>query len=174
MSGTLRPARSTDAGKCGDILWQFISETPWMPEIYTNAETIGFCGQMIDRGWVTVAVLDGRIGGFIARDGAEINALYIDRRANRRGLGRLLLQDAKARCDRLTLRAFQANTSARQFYAREGFVEIRQGDGSNNDENLPDVHYVWPAPLVLTAKPAKSTKPALSTTPGPKSEGAPS
>jgi GNAT superfamily N-acetyltransferase len=140
----LRPARSTDAGRTGDILWQFIDESPWMPTLYTNAETIGFCGRMIDRDWVTVALLDEVVQGFIAREGEVINALYIARSANRRGLGRMLLDDAKTRVARLRLWTFQANGSARQFYLREGFFEAGLGDGSGNDENLPDVRYVWP------------------------------
>jgi len=144
VSGFLRPAWPTDAGKTGDILWAFISDTDWMPCLYTAAETISFCGQMIDRGWVTVAVLDDQVQGFIARDGAEIHALYLAQSAKRRGLGRMLLEDAKAQSKHLKLWTFQANTSAQQFYLREGFVEAARTDGADNDEKLPDIHYIWP------------------------------
>ncbi|MEO1733432.1 MAG: hypothetical protein AAFR45_07355, partial [Pseudomonadota bacterium] len=52
MTAWLRPARPTDAGTLGDILWSFAECTDWMPELFSAAECIGLCGDMIDRGWV--------------------------------------------------------------------------------------------------------------------------
>lgn len=143
MSIALRPAWPTDAGKTGHILWQFQARTPWMPDIHSAAETVAFCGQMIDDGWVTVALLNQQVVGFLARDAEDICALYLLVRAEGQGFGKLLLNHAKSQSARLSLRAFQANSSACQFYEREGFVEMARGDGRDNDENLHDVHYVW-------------------------------
>lgn len=143
MTPCIRPARPTDAGATGDILYDFIMRTPWMPKLHTAAETIAFCGTMIDRGWMTVAGREGMVEGFLARDGSEIVALYVSRAANGSGLGRALLQHAQAEADRLTLWTFQANTGAQRFYRRAGFVETERTDGSGNDEKLPDIHYVW-------------------------------
>lgn len=126
------------------ILKQFQDNNDWMPDLYTAAETIAFCGALIDQGWVTVAVQRDRVVGFVARDGDEICALYLARRAFGKGIGRALLDDAKTRADRLTLRVFQANTGAQRFYRREGFGESGRGEGADNDENLPDIAYVWP------------------------------
>ncbi|MFT7594555.1 MAG: ribosomal protein S18 acetylase RimI-like enzyme [Paracoccaceae bacterium] len=144
MTVRLRPARSTDAGKLGVILKQFQDDNDWMPDLYTAGETIAFCGALIDRGWVTVAMQDDQVVGFLARDGAEICALYLSRQSSSKGIGRALLDDAKTRSTRLTLRVFQANSGAQRFYQREGFAEVGQGDGADNDENLPDIAYVWP------------------------------
>lgn len=141
----LRPARSTDAGSLGDILYGFQRDTEWMPDLYTAAETIAFCGAMIDRGWVTVAETDGQIAGFLARDGEEIVSLYLSPEVGRRGVGRVLLNNAKSEVDRLTLRTFQANEVAQKFYMRQGFVEVSRGDGRDNEEQLPDITYVWTA-----------------------------
>ena len=124
MTVRLRPARSTDAGKLGVILKQFQDHNDWMPDLYTAAETIAFCGALFDRGWVTVAMLDDRVVGFLARDDAEICALYLTRRAFGKGVGRALLEDAKTRSTRLTLRVFQANTGAQRFYRRPELVSI--------------------------------------------------
>ncbi|MFV0512051.1 MAG: GNAT family N-acetyltransferase [Jhaorihella sp.] len=143
MSVDLRPARSTDAGALGDILYRFQQDTEWMPELYTGAEFIAFAGAMIDWEWVTVAEVDGWVQGFIARDGEEICALYVSERANGRGVGRVLLQDAKRRSDRLRLRVLEANEWAQRFYQRQGFVESGRGDGADNDENMPDIAYEW-------------------------------
>lgn len=141
----LRPARSTDAGKTGDILHRFQEETVWMPKLWTGAETIAFCGRMIDRGWVTVAEEEGRVCGFLARDGAEVCSLYVLPEAQGQGIGKALLDAAKAAVPHLTLWVFQANNGAQRFYLREGFTETRRTDGSRNEEGLPDIAYEWRA-----------------------------
>ena len=143
MNVQLRAAQPTDAGATGDVLWNYLCRTDWMPNLYTAAETIGFCGSMIDRGWVTVATLSDQVEGFIARDGDEIHALYLNRKLVRLGVGKMLLDDAKSGRKRLDLWAFQAATGAQRFYLREGFVEQDRTDGARNDENLPDIHYIW-------------------------------
>jgi len=139
----LRPARSTDAGTTGEILHGFTRENDWMPNLYSCAETIAFCGRMIDRGWVTVAEAQSGVIGFLAREGTEIQALYLAAPARGQGFGTQLLDDAKSGQDRLALYAFQANSGACRFYERHGFAEVARGDGSGNDEHLPDIRYVW-------------------------------
>ncbi len=143
MSVTLRAARSTDAGTTGAILKAFCRDTPWMPVLHTGAETVAFCGLMIDRGWVTVAEENGKVIGFLARDGEWINALYLDLDYTGRGIGAQLLNTAKAETDRLRLWTFQANIGAQSFYEREDFAEVERTDGAGNDENLPDIAYLW-------------------------------
>lgn len=140
---TLRPARPTDAGKIGAILSGFIDQTDWMPRLHSRAEEVAFCGAMIDRGWVTVAEDAGGVQGFLARDGAEVNCLYVADAAQGQGVGRALLDHAKAGAERLKLWTFQANAGARRFYAREGFAELRLTDGAGNDEQMPDVFLAW-------------------------------
>lgn len=141
----LRPARATDAGATGAILKEFQDHTPWLPDLHTGAETVAFCGSMIDRGWVTVAETAGDVVGFIARDAEEIHALYVLRRCHGQGIGAQLLDHAKARSHRLCLLVFQANQGANRFYRREGFTEAGRSNGDDNEENLPDVTYVWTA-----------------------------
>lgn len=144
MTVILRAATPMDAGATGDILWRFLNDTDWMPVLYSAAQTISFCGTMIDYGWMTVAEADGRVQGFLARDGQEICALYLAPSAQGRGIGKALLQDAKRRASPLRLRTFAANFRARRFYQNAGFVPVAHGDGADNDENLPDISYVWP------------------------------
>jgi ribosomal protein S18 acetylase RimI-like enzyme len=43
----------------------------------------------------------------------------------------------------IRLYTFQENDGARRFYERHGFRAIEFGDGSNNEENCPDVLYEW-------------------------------
>ena len=143
MSCIIRPARTSDVQATGEIVYQFQQETSWMPKLYTREEVIGFCSIMIDRGWVTVAQNQGQVVGFLARDQEEVCSLYLlsERRGN--GYGRALLASAKASSPRLLLRTFVANEAARRFYHRQGFIEIGRGDGSTNEESLPDIYLQW-------------------------------
>lgn len=145
MTYFLRAATPLDAGATGAILHRFNSDTPWMPKLHSEAETISFCGVMIDRGWVTVAESErsGQLLGFLARDGAEVCSLYLAPGACGQGIGRALLAAAKAAQPRLVLHTFQANLGAQRFYLREGFCERARSDGSANDEGLPDIIYEW-------------------------------
>lgn len=143
MTVILRPARTTDAGSIGEILHGFSRENDWMPEMHSRAETIAFCGWMIDQGWVSVAEADGVVTGFLALNGDDIHSLYLTPEARGQGIGLRLLQLAKSRRTQLSLFAFQANIGAQRFYERNGFVEVARSDGADNDENLPDIRYVW-------------------------------
>lgn len=140
---TLRAAQPTDAGTTGVIMWTFQDQTDWMPDLYSCAQTIAFCGAMIDRGWVTVATTDHRVIGFLAQENGYVHGLYLDPSHRGQGVGRLLIHHAKACADRLELRVAQHNVIAKRFYRRAGFTETARGDGSENDESLPDVHFVW-------------------------------
>lgn len=143
MSVILRPARSTDAGATGTILHGFTRENDWMPKLHSCAETIAFCGYMIDQGWMTVADTGGKVVGFLALKGSEIHSLYLAAPARGQGIGQQLLDFAKSRHAELSLFAFQANKAACRFYEQNGFVEVARSDGADNDENLPDIKFTW-------------------------------
>ncbi|MGI3168705.1 N-acetyltransferase family protein [Pseudooceanicola sp. C21-150M6] len=146
MSLVLRDAEVLDAGGLGAILDQSIRDHAWMPVLHSLAEDISFVGDMIEMGWVRVALAagDGRtLRGFLAREGELVHALYVARGARGHGVGRQLMEDAMAACERLELWTFVANMGARRFYARLGFDEVEFGDGTTNDEGLPDVRLEW-------------------------------
>jgi GNAT superfamily N-acetyltransferase len=140
---TLRAARSTDAGKVGAILSEFVQTTAWMPRLHSGAEDIAHAGQLIAAGLVTVAEQKGKIVGFIATDGQDLDALYVAETARRAGVGETLLTHVRSQQDRIELWTFQANTPAQQFYLKHGFVEVTRTDGVGNDEGLPDIRYSW-------------------------------
>lgn len=139
----LRTAREMDAGAVGGILSEFIDTTPWMPRIHTRAEDVAHAARMINRGWVSLADQGGTVVGFMARNGDDIDALYVKADARGQGVGAALLNHAKEMSPRLELWTFQANDGAQRFYLRHGFVEERRTDGAGNDEGLPDIFYVW-------------------------------
>ena len=130
MTVWLRQARSTDAGKLGDILWQNVGSGSGILDLFSEAEAIACVGRMIDRGWVSVGIYEDRIAGFLARDGEEIEAIYVASSLFGKGVGLALLEDAMARCDRLRLWVHPNNGGAQRFYRRVGFVEpqnVQQG-----------------------------------------------
>lgn len=139
----LAPARQKDAVPLAAILWDWAAETPWMPKLHARPDTEVFLERLITNAEVTCLRNWNGVHGFIAREGEMIHALYLRPGAQGRGWGARLLDHAKARCDALTLWAFQANADARAFYRREGFVEVEETDGAGNDEKLPDVRMVW-------------------------------
>ena len=83
------------------------------------------------------------ITGFLARNGDDIHALYIDPKARGQGIGSKLLTNAMHQEDQLTLWTFQANTRAQAFYERHGFTPVEHTGGAGNDEGLPDIRYLW-------------------------------
>lgn len=138
----LRPATPLDAGRVGAIMSAWIEETPWIPALHTRAEDIAYAGVMIDRGWITVAESE-TVNGYLARNGEEIHALYVDPDTRGKGIGTALITDAMQRQNALRLWTFVANTGAQRLYERLGFSETHRTDGAENDEKLPDIHYAW-------------------------------
>jgi len=136
-------AKPADAPRLAAVMAGWLNETPWIPNLHTSAEDQRFLRRLIDT--VDVIALRNWRGpqGFLARDGEVVHALYLAPKARGRGHGTRLLDVAKTRVPRLELWCFQANTGARAFYAREGFLEVEQTDGAGNDEKLPDVRLVW-------------------------------
>jgi ribosomal protein S18 acetylase RimI-like enzyme len=139
----LRPARPLDAGRIGRILQAFAEEAPWMLRLHSGAEAIACCGEMIDRGWVTVAGTGAKVDGFLACDDGYIHALYVAPGQRGRGLGARLIRAAQGGSESLSLWTFEANSGARRFYKRHGFAEEGRGAGMGNDECLPDIRYRW-------------------------------
>jgi GNAT superfamily N-acetyltransferase len=139
----LRMARDLDAGAVGAILSEFVDTSDWMPRIHSRAEDIAHAARMIDLGRVHVAEDNGTVVGFCARNGDDLDALYVIAEKRGQGIGAALLRHAQSAVDRLELWTFQANTGAQRFYQRHGFAEVQRTDGSGNDERLPDIQYEW-------------------------------
>lgn len=143
MIATLRSAVAQDGEAIFDILSGWIDETPWMPRIHTHEEDRAFGKWLVEVCDVTVAEKDQQVVGFLARQGADIQALYLHKSARGQGLGTALLDHAKTKSAELGLWTFQANTPAQRFYLANGFTENQRTDGQGNDEKLPDIHFQW-------------------------------
>lgn len=143
MTLCLQKATREDCPAMGRILLNWVDETGWMPRIHPRDSYPVFAELLENISDVTVARIDGRVVGFIARQDNDIQALYVESAARGQGVGKALLDHAKSQVDKIGLWTFQANTAAQRFYRREGFREQRRTDGQGNDEKLPDVYMTW-------------------------------
>lgn len=86
----------------------------------------------------------GRIDGFLGLQGDYLAGLFVRREARCRGVGKALLDSAKARRPALTLNVYQKNGKAIAFYKREGFAVQAAGVEENTGE--PDYTMTWKRP----------------------------
>ena len=104
--------------------------------------------KLLPEGDVTVATHAGILVGFVAvsqsKECSWIDHLYLLPTYTRRGIGTTLLDHAMNTLPQpIRLFTFQCNDSARQFYEHHGFKAIAYSDGSENEENRPDILYEW-------------------------------
>ena len=139
----LRPATGSDAAAIAKIMRAALGLFAWMPVIHTPAEDFAFIRDIVlPRHQVTVAEANNGIVGFIAVSGDWVEQLYLDPAWTGQGIGSRLLSEAIAALPVVKLHCFQANTGARRFYERHGFVAESFGDGTTNEEGLSDILYV--------------------------------
>lgn len=91
--------------------------------LQANPDAFGLPDGQIERGDVIVAEIDGRLAGFAALDGSELDGLFVEPEQWRRGIGAALIEAAvhEARRRGLSLVTVVANPAARAFYEKCGF-----------------------------------------------------
>ncbi|MEK3975942.1 GNAT family N-acetyltransferase [Psychrobacillus sp. FSL K6-1267] len=95
-----------------------------------------------ERFQIELALIDEEVVGMIAYNDREINQLYIHLEYQGFGIGRTLLDKAKAQSSgKLILYTFEVNEKAQRFYENNEFEIISRGH--ENEENLPDIQYEW-------------------------------
>ena len=103
--------------------------------------------EVLPRNDVRLAMLDGRLVGFVAASPASVAQLYVRVGFHRQGIGTTLLAWAMAQsAGSLWLYTFARNRVARAFYERHGFVDVAHGFEPH--WQLDDVRYEWTAPTV--------------------------
>ncbi|MEU6414426.1 GNAT family N-acetyltransferase [Microbispora sp. NPDC046933] len=141
----IRRAGSGDAEGIAEVFLAARAAMTYLPHLHSDEETRSWiAGVVLPSSQVWVAELHGQVVGFAALHGDWLDHLYLAPAAQNGGVGSALLGHAKkARPRGLDLYVFQQNTGARRFYERHGFTLVAEGDGSGNEENLPDAHYRW-------------------------------
>ena len=74
--------------------------------------------------WVWEA--DGRVVGFISLLGNEVGALFVDPAFHRSGIGRALMDRARAVRGELEVEVFERNLLGRAFYAKLDFEPVQR------------------------------------------------
>ena len=144
---TLRLAEAADAAPIAGLLRRSLALLTFLPDLHTPEEDLAFVRDaMLVEERVTLAEQAGKLLGMMAEHDDWISHLYLEPTARRRGIGSLLLADAKTRHAKLQLWCFQQNRPARAFYERHGFVAAEFTDGAGNEERQPDLRYVWTRP----------------------------
>ena len=107
------------------------------------------------REWISTRVLaenecwvahthEGQIVAVLVLDGSWIDQLYVLPEFQRSGVGSTLIDLAKRRSpELLQLWTFETNAPAQLFYERHGFSAVERTDGKRNEEQAPDVRYVF-------------------------------
>lgn len=103
---------------------------------------------LIPSNQLIVVEQDKEIIGMMALSATEgigwIDQLYLHPDVVGQGIGTRLIEWAKTELGSpIRLYTFQENQRAIRFYKRHGFKAIQYGDGSENEENCPDILYEW-------------------------------
>jgi GNAT superfamily N-acetyltransferase len=140
----IRPALPEDAEAVTRIFRESRAEAmPWLPVLHTEEEDLAWFRRVL-AGEAYVFEEDGEVLGYAALHGDELHDLYVAPAAQRRGVGSALFACVQeVRPDGFRLWAFRDNTRARRFYDARGCRVIRETDGADNEERLPDVLYEW-------------------------------
>lgn len=142
----IRRATAEDVESIADIFDRTTRAMTYLPVLHTVEEHRQWLGARVaDReAW---AWDDGAVRGYMLLGDEELLHLYLDLAHTGRGIGAELLAHAKARRpDGFSLWTFQENEGARRFYERHGLHAVELGDGSGNEEGVPDVRYAWRPP----------------------------
>ncbi len=102
-------------------------------------------GDFFKTNLVWVAEIEGLIVGFCTRDDDNIGALYVAKQARGAGIGKSLLDAAKADRDWITVWTYEKNQHALKFYKREGLIEICRE--IEDETNLMNVEHRWTKPI---------------------------
>lgn len=113
-----------------DVLsvWSRASELahPFLGEAFASAERENIATVYIPNAETWVWEQSGRVVGFIALLGNEVGGLFVDPDFHGTGVGRALMDHARARRGPLEVEVFTSNVIGRAFYAKYGFTLMHQ------------------------------------------------
>jgi GNAT superfamily N-acetyltransferase len=142
----IRRARPEDADQLAEVFSaSFETLLAFLPDLHTREERRHFITEIVPRDHdVWAAEEEGRVVGLAAIGRDTLGHLYVHPAHQERGIGSALLEKTKElRPDGFTLWTFPANKRACRFYERHGLQPVAYGDGSGNEEGVPDVRYEW-------------------------------
>jgi ribosomal protein S18 acetylase RimI-like enzyme len=141
----IRRATADDVDQIAETFIRSLKSLSFLPALHTDEEHRRFITETVPGDYeLWVAEIDGRVVGLAAVGDSTLGHLYVDPAHHGRGIGSALLDKTKELLsDGFTLWTFPANERACRFYERHGLRATEYGDGSGNEERLPDVRYEW-------------------------------
>ena len=97
---------------------------PFFDDAFLNQERRSIAEIHLPAAETYVYLEDGRVVGFIALMGSEVGAIFVHPSLHGRGIGRALMDHARALCGELELDVFADNKIGRRFYNRYGFTQV--------------------------------------------------
>jgi len=144
----LRPAEPGDAAEVALLYRE--ARTAAVPAIPPSVHTAPqerawLAARLADPGYEAWVAETDLLVGYALFTPTWLDHLYVRPGCTGQGVGGALLRTVQAlRPHGLGLWAFETNHRARAFYRLHGFVEVERTDGSQNEEQAPDVRMVWP------------------------------
>jgi chorismate mutase/ribosomal protein S18 acetylase RimI-like enzyme len=141
----LRPATPDDLDEVHAVFVAASAGPGQPPETRTPEAVRAWVDDLPSRGQeIWVATRDDTVLGFLSLRGSWVPLLFVHPERPGRGVGVALLDLAKAlRPHGFGLRVHQSNSRARDFYRRQGLIELESTDGSTNDDAAPDLQMAW-------------------------------
>jgi GNAT superfamily N-acetyltransferase len=146
VEATVRPAEAVDAAEVAEI-WRLgwrdghLGNVP--PELIEVRTDESFRTRAAERvGDTTVAVIDGRVAGFVMVVDDEVEQVYVSRDHRGSGIATALLAEAERQVrtaghDRAWLAVVAGNARARRFYERSGWIDEGSFDYTASDYTGP-------------------------------------
>ncbi len=146
MPTMIRRAAEADSEAAAEIFLAARATMSYLPRLHTDEEMRASIGDAVRESETWVAERNGKVVGFAVIDGGWLEHLYVHPSRFDTATGsRLFKQVTQRHPNGFQILVFQQNTGARRFYERHGCALVRLTDGENNEEQLPDALYVWPA-----------------------------
>jgi putative acetyltransferase len=108
----------------------------FLPEEFFERERGLIADEWLPIAETTVYVDDGRVVGFLSLVGNDVGAIFVDPDRQGEGIGRALMDAARASRPYLELDVFEANAIGRRFYDAYGFRAIGGSEHEETGERL--------------------------------------
>jgi len=122
--------RKYQPADCEDVLnvWANASALahPFLSEDFLKLERHNIPNVYLPKADTWVWEADGHVVGFISLLGNEVGAIFVDPDFHRSGIGRALMDQARALRGELEVEVFERNQLGRAFYAKIGFELMHQ------------------------------------------------
>ncbi len=123
--------RSYDADDLAELLnvWYDASQIahPFLTRDFLDQERRNVIQKYLPIAETWVFEEEGRVVGFIALIGSEVGGIFVTPRRHGQGIGRALMDHARASRHHLDVEVFEANEIGRAFYDAYGFEVVGAG-----------------------------------------------